>query len=87
MLPALLLTAPLLVLLVPLALGRYPGERLVTGLATRRPPSPDRLPRGRRRRRVAHRPVLRILPRGGCLLADPIAGRGPPRVGWAGVRR
>jgi hypothetical protein len=65
--------APLLVLLVVLLLGRYPGER-----ALRR-----RLERPRRPRvpapAASHRTrVRRGLPRGGALLAAGLAGRAPP---------
>jgi hypothetical protein len=72
---ALLYLLPALLLLAPLVLGRYPGERLlraaVDGLRRRRRPGePHRL------RQLAS---LAPLPRGGALLASALAGRAPPR--------
>ncbi len=80
MLPGLLLAAPALVLLLPLVLGCYPGERLLLDLAARRRAPAGRAPRPRALVAAPRRPALRILPRGGLLLADAIAGRGPPRA-------
>jgi hypothetical protein len=74
---------PLLVLLVPLAAGRFPGERTLL-----------RIGRGRRARRGAPRPVddararrapSRLLPRGGGLIATALAVR-PPPAGSAPLR-
>jgi uncharacterized protein YcnI len=76
MLPGLLLAAPVLVLACALLLGRYPGERVLEELRTR--------PRRTRRRAArawtpaARRAIVRILPRGGPLVAGALAGRGPP---------
>ena len=70
--PALFL-APALLLWALLALGRYPGEAVVTRLARRRPPRAHREARAPSKR--AHpkgRPRLRNL------LACSLAGRGPP---------
>jgi hypothetical protein len=74
MIEALLYVAPALLLLGALAVGRYPGERLLVAvgrtLHTRvlsRPPRPILV--------VA---VPRSPPRGGVLLALALAGRGPP---------
>jgi hypothetical protein len=67
---------PLLALLVPLAAGRFPGERTLL-----------RIGHGRRVRRSAPRPVgevrvhrapSRLLPRGGRLIASALAVRPPP---------
>lgn len=72
----LLYLVPLLVLLVPLAAGRFPGERVLL-----------RIGRGRRARCVeprpvgdarAPRPASRLLPRGGRLIASALAVRPPP---------
>lgn len=72
--PDVLLAAPVLLLLLPLLMGRYVGEDDLVRLAARRSPP---------RRRVAPgvRPVLRApraLPRGGRLIAVALAERGPP---------
>ena len=70
----LLCLAPSLPLLGLVLLGRYVGEDALAHLAARRAP---------RRRRAAtvqtgvHR-LSRRRPRGGCLLADSLAERGPP---------
>ncbi|MCW2959175.1 MAG: hypothetical protein JWP18_1978, partial [Solirubrobacterales bacterium] len=37
MLPGLLLAAPALIVVLPLVLGHYPGERVLVSLAARRP--------------------------------------------------
>lgn len=70
---ALAYLTPTLLLLVPLLLGRYPGERaMAAGIErTTRRPRPSR----------ARRPPTRFrshLPRGGLLLAARLAGRAPP---------
>jgi hypothetical protein len=66
--------APALVLFAVLLLRRYPGERCVGRLATRR-----RRNRWPAAGRVPHpAPVTPVRPRGGLLLAGAIAGRAPP---------
>jgi hypothetical protein len=70
-----LIALPALLLLLPLAAGRYVGSERLVRLA-RRVPRP-RLPRGARA--VARRrPALRPAPRGGLLIAVSLARRGPP---------
>lgn len=70
---ALLYLAPWLALLAALALGRYPGERLLEAIIRLRCPA------RRREGRQAPRPLpARSSPRGGVLLALALAGRGPP---------
>jgi hypothetical protein len=67
--------APTLVLLVPLLLGRYPGERAMAAALGRGPS------RAKRRPATMHRPRTRFrsrVPRGGALLAARLAGRAPP---------
>lgn len=68
--------APLLVLAVPLAAGRYLGEETLERLRVR-----SRSPR-RRARIAAERPsgrrVVALVPRGGRLIAHGLAERGPP---------
>jgi hypothetical protein len=69
--------APLLVLGLPLALGRYLGEETLERLRSR--------PRRRIRRRLpAQRPagrrVAALVPRGASLIAHSLAERGPPAV-------
>jgi hypothetical protein len=69
----LLYIAPALILLVALACGYYPGERLLAAVTRSAPP--DRRPRA-----TPLRPLFppRPTPRGGVLLALALAGRGPP---------
>jgi len=70
---ALAYLAPLLALLCALLLGRYPGERaLCRRLPRSRPRRPGRTAPQRRRTARA------LLPRGGALLANGLAGRAPP---------
>lgn len=72
---SLLYLAPWLLLLVALAFGRYPGERLLAAIARARRPLP------RREDGPPARPLPpRSSPRGGVLLALALAGRGPPGV-------
>jgi uncharacterized protein len=71
---SLLYLAPALLILLPLAFDRYPGERLLQA-AIGRPWEGCRPTRPSRRR--LHLPPP--LPRGGALLASALAGRGPPR--------
>jgi hypothetical protein len=71
---SLLYLAPALLILLPLAFDRYPGERLLLAAIARpathiNPPKPPP-------RRLA---PPSLLPRGGALLASALAGRGPPR--------
>jgi hypothetical protein len=69
---ALAYLAPLLALLCALLLGRYPGEEALCRRIPRRRRRPVRAaPQSRRRARA-------LLPRGGALLADGLAGRAPP---------
>src|SRR4051812_8811639 len=70
-----LIAVPALLLLLPLAAGRYVGSERLVRLA-RRVPRP-RLRRGTRAA-VLRRPVLRVVPRGGLLIAVSLARRGPP---------
>jgi hypothetical protein len=70
----LLYLAPALLLLIALACGHYPGERLLEAVA--RPRRPVICRKGRPRLRLLAAP--RSSPRGGVLLALALAGRGPP---------
>jgi hypothetical protein len=74
---AVLYLLPALLLLAPLVLGRYPGERLLRAVIDR--PrcrrAPGKPPRPR------HIALLASVPRGGALLASALAGRAPP-AGW-----
>jgi hypothetical protein len=70
-----LIAVPALLLLLPLAAGRYVGSERLVRLA-RRVPRP-RLPRGARAA-ARRRPALRVAPRGGLLIAVSLARRGPP---------
>jgi hypothetical protein len=70
---ALLYLAPWLLLLVALAFGHYPGERLLEAVIRAR----HALPR-RERLAPVRPPPRRSSPRGGVLLAWALAGRGPP---------
>ncbi len=70
-----LLTAPVLVAFLPLLFGRYVGEERLARLAAafapaRRRPAAALVPRVRR--------VVRVLPRGGRLIASALAERPPP---------
>jgi hypothetical protein len=72
--PGLLYLAPALLLLGSLALGHYPGERLLVALVRALHPLPYR---------ESGAPIgppisIRAFPRGGALLAMALAGRGPP---------
>ena len=70
---SLLYLAPWLLLLVALACGHYPGERLLQAIVRARRPHP------RREELPPARPLpARSFPRGGVLLALALAGRGPP---------
>jgi hypothetical protein len=70
-----LLAAPALILLLPLLAGRYVGEeglaRLGAYLASRRRPAALR---------AAPRRAPRVLARGGRLIAEALAERGPPAL-------
>jgi hypothetical protein len=82
----LLFLAPGLVLLLPLLLSRYVGERSLArlrGIARRprpRRPTDARVPRQARR---ASGPVVR----GSALVGDRLARRPPPRIGLASAPR
>ena len=71
-----LLAAPALILLLPLLAGRYVGEdglaRLGAFLAPRRRPAAIRAAQTRR--------APRVLARGGRLIAEALAERGPPAL-------
>jgi hypothetical protein len=69
----LLYLVPLLVLLVPLLARRYPGERLLLGVARRR-----RTPRAVRVLAPPARKPRAALPSGGRLIAAGLAVRPPP---------
>jgi hypothetical protein len=70
--------APLLVLALPLALGRYLGEETLDRLRSR-PRRRTRHPRLAAQRSAGHR-LGALLPRGGRLIAHSLAERGPPAV-------
>jgi hypothetical protein len=70
----LLYLAPALVLALPLVLGRYLGEEQLAGLAGR-----PRAPRARPRARISTpRDHVRVMHRGGRLVASAMAKRPPP---------
>lgn len=73
----LLYLAPALVLALPLVLGRYPGEKKLAQLAGR---SPGRTARGPCRV-PAPRSHVRVMHRGGHLVASAMAKRPPPASG------
>ena len=70
--------APLLVLALPLALGRYLGEETLDRLRSR-PRRRMRHPRLAAQRAAGHR-VGALVPRGARLIAHSLAERGPPGV-------
>src|SRR5436190_17918740 len=75
-----LIAAPALLLLLPLAAGRYVGsERLVR--IVRRRPAPRR--RGPEPRPAPRRPLRRAIARGGLLIAVALGRRGPPESALA----
>src|SRR5690348_190887 len=75
-----LTAAPALLLLLPLAAGRYVGsERLVR--LVRRVPAPRR--RGAEPRSAVRRPGRRAGARGGLLIAVALSRRGPPESALA----
>jgi len=65
---------PACLLLLLLALGRYPGERALLSVARR---SRVRVTVGATR---AYRRITANMPRGGALLASALAGRAPPPI-------
>jgi uncharacterized protein YcnI len=79
---ALLYIVPALLLLLPLALGRYPGERLRLALVR-----PRRLARPASLAPPPRPASLIPLPRGGALLASSRAGRAPPFHARRAARR
>jgi hypothetical protein len=66
--------APFFVLLVPLALGRYPGERRLVAAAARA----RSLPRPARSTQAPRRALRVAVARGGDLIARALATRPPP---------
>ena len=71
----LLYLAPALVLALPLVLGRFPGEETLAGLA-----DPSRAAAARAPARVPAPPShVRVMQRGGRLVASALAKRPPPR--------
>ncbi|HVP01622.1 MAG TPA: hypothetical protein VMT10_03550 [Solirubrobacteraceae bacterium] len=72
--PGLLGLLPSLLLVVPLLLGRFPGERVIAALAARCAPRRAHPAVGRARRSLA------LLARGGRLVSAGLAGRAPPHV-------
>jgi hypothetical protein len=73
----LLWAAPVLVLALPLLLGRYPGERTILRLAGRGPARVRRAPSCAPRARS----VVRLMERGGRLVGSAMAKRPPPAPG------
>ena len=70
----LLYLAPALVLALPLLLGRFPGEDRLSGLAR-----PSRAPAARALTAIpAPRSYMRVMQRGGRLVASALAKRPPP---------
>jgi hypothetical protein len=74
--PGVLFLAPALLLLATLHARRYPGERLLLGLAARA--RRQRLRPSRTRSAPAARPLH--VPRGGLLMGFALAVRPPPRL-------
>jgi hypothetical protein len=70
--------APLLVLALPLVLGRYLGEETLERLRSR-PDRRSRHPHPVAARRAGRR-VAALIPRGARLIAHALAERGPPAV-------
>ncbi len=68
--------APLVTVLVPLMLGRYPGERIIAAITERR----RRPVRPRRSLGPVRRPLFVLMPRGTSLMALSLAVRPPPPV-------
>ena len=66
---------PVVLLLAALALGRYPGERVLRRALARRAPR-RRAPRAAR----CPAPAPFLLARGGPLVGARLAGRAPPRL-------
>jgi len=72
----LLYLAPALLLCAPLIFGRYVGEEQLAGLANRSPRCPAR----RAARLAVPRSHVRLMQRGGHLVASSLAKRPPPRA-------
>jgi hypothetical protein len=75
-----LMAAPALLLLLPLAAGRYVGSEHLVRIVRRRP-APRR--RGAEPRPAPRRPLRRAVPRGGMLIAVALGRRGPPESALA----
>jgi hypothetical protein len=73
-----LLFGPLLLVVLPLVCGRYPGEERIARLVRAR--RSRRRPRAAARTPRRSRPALRPVPRGGRLIACSLAVRPPPVV-------
>jgi hypothetical protein len=71
----LLLLAPAAALLIPLLLGRYPGEQLIVRAAAAVRSAPRRAPR---RGAPRLRPGRRTTPRGSALMGRALAAHAPP---------
>lgn len=67
---------PVVAMLVPLVLGRFPGERIIASLRRRR----ECPRRPRRSLRLPARPAFDLVPRGTSLMARCLAVRPPPLV-------
>jgi hypothetical protein len=74
--PALLYAAPLLIVALPLVSGRYLGEERIARLA--RAVQRRRRPVARLSTPARARRALRVVPRGGRLIASSLAVRPPP---------
>lgn len=68
--------APVVLLVLPLLAGRYPGEHALCRTRCRRTHRRRRLPSAV----TPSLPFVAITPRGGRLVAASLAGRGPPGV-------
>jgi hypothetical protein len=71
-----LVCSPVLLVLLPLVFGRYPGERQLARLAKAWQARRRRRPARERSR--ARRPIVHFVPRGGRLIACSLAVRPPP---------
>ena len=71
--------APLLLILLPLLAGRYPGDEALVR-AARRLSGPRRRSRPAPESPPGRSPRAGLLPRGGRLVGTALAGRAPPRA-------